>query len=66
MYLTGIKARRFISPHLAALHLPRRTEMPASRIVTVTPNPAVDMCDSVERAIPFHKLGCGIARRDPE
>jgi len=34
-------------------------------IVTLTPNPAVDLCTSVDQVIPFHKLRCGEARRDP-
>jgi hypothetical protein len=32
-------------------------------IVTLTPNPAVDLCISVECVISFHKLRCGKARR---
>lgn len=34
-------------------------------IVTLTPNPAVDLCTSIDRVISFHKLRCGEARRDP-
>jgi 6-phosphofructokinase 2 len=64
MYLSEIKRRARVSPYSATFpHL--GTDMAASRIVTVTPNPAVDMCSSVERVAPFHKLRCGIARRDP-
>jgi 6-phosphofructokinase 2 len=36
-----------------------------SRIVTFTPNPAVDVSTSVERIMPTHKLRCSAARRDP-
>jgi 6-phosphofructokinase 2 len=38
--------------------------MPSSRIVALTPNPAVDVCVSVERMVPFHKMRCADARRD--
>jgi 6-phosphofructokinase 2 len=36
-----------------------------SRIVTITPNPAIDVSTSVERMMPTHKLRCSAARRDP-
>jgi 6-phosphofructokinase 2 len=36
-----------------------------SRIVTFTPNPAIDMSTSVERIMPNHKLRCSAARCDP-
>jgi 6-phosphofructokinase 2 len=34
-------------------------------IVTLTPNPAVDVSTSVERVMPTHKMRCAAARRDP-
>lgn len=34
-------------------------------IVTVTINPSIDALTSVERLLPFHKLRCSYARRDP-
>jgi len=36
-----------------------------TRIVTITPNPAVDVSTSVERIVPTNKLRCSAARRDP-
>jgi 6-phosphofructokinase 2 len=36
-----------------------------SRIVTFTPNPAIDISTSIERIMPIHKLRCSAARRDP-
>jgi 6-phosphofructokinase 2 len=36
-----------------------------TRIVTITPNPAVDVSTSVKRMMPTHKLRCAAARRDP-
>jgi 6-phosphofructokinase 2 len=34
-------------------------------ILTLTMNPAVDICVSVDRIEPQHKLRCGVPRRDP-
>lgn len=34
-------------------------------IVTLTINPSIDVSTSAERVVPFHKLRCGFARRDP-
>lgn len=34
-------------------------------IVTVTPNPALDVSTSVDRVVPEHKLRCGPTRLDP-
>jgi 6-phosphofructokinase 2 len=39
--------------------------MQPKSIVTLTPNPAVDLCTSIDHVIAFHKLRCGEARRDP-
>jgi 6-phosphofructokinase 2 len=36
-----------------------------SRIVTFTPNPAIDVSTSVDRVMPTHKLRCSALRRDP-
>ena len=36
-----------------------------SRIITVTPNPAIDISTSVSKVLPLQKLRCGPARRDP-
>ncbi len=36
-----------------------------TRILTLTPNPAVDISTSTERIVPFSKLRCTTARRDP-
>jgi 6-phosphofructokinase 2 len=36
-----------------------------TRIVTFTPNPAIDVSASVERIMPVQKLRCSAARRDP-
>ncbi len=35
-----------------------------TRIVTFTPNPAIDLSTSVDRIMPIHKLRCSAARRD--
>jgi len=35
-----------------------------SRILTLTMNPAVDICATVERIFPAHKLRCQLVRRD--
>jgi 6-phosphofructokinase 2 len=37
----------------------------SSRIVTFTPNPAIDVSTSVDRVMPTHKLRCSTLRRDP-
>ena len=34
-------------------------------VVTLTMNPSIDLSVSVERVMPFHKLRCSAARRDP-
>ena len=34
-------------------------------IVTLTINPSIDVATSVDRVVPFHKLRCTAARRDP-
>ena len=34
-------------------------------VVTLTMNPAIDAWVAVERVLPFHKLRCSDARRDP-
>jgi 6-phosphofructokinase 2 len=34
-------------------------------IVTLTPNPSLDLSTTVERVMPMHKLRCAPARRDP-
>ena len=34
-------------------------------IITVTPNPAIDISTSVSEVLPLQKLRCGPARRDP-
>ena len=34
-------------------------------IVTLTVNPSIDASTSVEQVVPFHKLRCSSARRDP-
>lgn len=36
-----------------------------TRILTLTPNPALDLSTSTERIVPFSKLRCTTARRDP-
>ncbi len=36
-----------------------------SRIITLTLNPALDLSTSVEKIVPFSKLRCGAAQRDP-
>ena len=36
-----------------------------ARVITLTPNPALDLSTSVERLIPTHKLRCGPALRHP-
>ncbi len=33
-------------------------------IVTLTMNPAVDVCAAIDRIVPVHKLRCGLVRRD--
>jgi len=34
-------------------------------VVTLTPNPSLDLSTTVDRVMPTHKLRCGAARRDP-
>jgi len=36
-----------------------------AKVVTLTPNPALDIATSVEKLLPSHKLRCGPVRRDP-
>ena len=36
-----------------------------ARIVTLTPNPSIDLCTSVDRVVPTRKLRCSTQRRDP-
>jgi 6-phosphofructokinase 2 len=36
-----------------------------AEIVTLTPNPAIDLATSVDRIVPVHKLRCAPPRRDP-
>src|SRR5579871_3798860 len=36
-----------------------------AKIVTLTPNPALDIATHVEKLEPVHKLRCGPVRRDP-
>jgi 6-phosphofructokinase 2 len=36
-----------------------------ARIVTLTPNPAIDLCTSIDRVVPTRKLRCATQRRDP-
>jgi len=36
-----------------------------AKIVTLTPNPALDIATHVEKLVPSHKLRCGPVRRDP-
>ena len=36
-----------------------------SKIVTITPNPAIDIATSVPMVVPLQKLRCTAARRDP-
>jgi 6-phosphofructokinase 2 len=36
-----------------------------ARVVTLTPNPALDLCTAVERIVPMLKLRCTTQRRDP-
>ncbi len=36
-----------------------------AEIVTLTPNPAVDLSTSVDRVVPMRKLRCTAQRRDP-
>lgn len=40
-------------------------EIPSTRIVTLTINPAVDVSTSVKKMAPFTKMRCAQARRDP-
>src|ERR1700690_1325792 len=36
-----------------------------AKVVTLTPNPALDIATHVEQLVPSHKLRCGPVRRDP-
>lgn len=36
-----------------------------AKVVTLTPNPAVDIATAVDALVPSHKLRCGPVRRDP-
>jgi 6-phosphofructokinase 2 len=36
-----------------------------AKIVTLTPNPAIDLCTSIDRVVPTRKLRCTTLRRDP-
>ena len=36
-----------------------------AKVVTLTPNPALDVATHVDRLVPEHKLRCGPVRRDP-
>lgn len=40
-------------------------EIPSTQIVTLTINPAVDISTSVKKMVPFTKMRCAGARRDP-
>jgi 6-phosphofructokinase 2 len=40
-------------------------EIPLTRIVTLTINPAVDVSTSVKKMVPFTKMRCAQAHRDP-
>jgi 6-phosphofructokinase 2 len=40
-------------------------EIPSARIVTLTMNPAVDVSTSVKKMVPFTKMRCAQAQRDP-
>ena len=41
------------------------TEVPLPQIVTLTINPAVDVSTSVKKMVPFTKMRCAQAHRDP-
>nr|WP_238361327.1 1-phosphofructokinase family hexose kinase [Burkholderia thailandensis] len=59
----GVRSRVAASGRHVFFLLPRSPEMP--EIVTITPNPAVDVATAVERVTDTRKLRCGPARRDP-
>lgn len=40
-------------------------DVPAPSLITLTPNPALDLTTAVDRMLPGHKLRCGAVRRDP-
>ncbi|MFZ2156831.1 MAG: PfkB family carbohydrate kinase, partial [Bradyrhizobium sp.] len=40
-------------------------EIPSTGIVTLTINPAVDVSTSVKKMVPFTKMRCAQAQRDP-
>jgi 6-phosphofructokinase 2 len=56
-------------PRSSAFTTSRRSkalaETPSNRIVTLTINPAVDMSTSVKKMLPFTKMRCAQAHRDP-
>ena len=56
-------------PHLSGCALWRRSkalaEIPSTQIVTLTINPAVDVSTSVKKMVPFNKMRCAQAHRDP-
>jgi 6-phosphofructokinase 2 len=56
-------------PHLSASAPWRRpktlAESPSTQIVTLTINPAVDISTSVKKMMPFTKMRCAQAHRDP-
>jgi 6-phosphofructokinase 2 len=39
--------------------------MTMANIVTLTPNPAIDLSTSVDRVVPMRKLRCSVQKRDP-
>ena len=44
---------------------PHHEHVPAVDILTLTPNPALDITTSIDRILPTHKMRCGPARYDP-
>ena len=56
-------------PHSSVCALRRRSkalaEIPSTQIVTLTINPAVDISTSVKKMVPFSKMRCAQAHRDP-
>lgn len=56
-------------PHLSVCAIWRRpkalAENPSTQIVTLTVNPAVDVSTSVKKMMPFTKMRCAQAQRDP-
>jgi 6-phosphofructokinase 2 len=43
----------------------QRIRVPQKTVVTLTMNPAVDASTTVDQVVPFHKLRCTPAKRDP-